>query len=63
MVEETSQKLKADYEYSKMQRIKAEKHEWLEELRVEYEWKMNIINEIKRDKELKTVEEKAIKEA
>jgi hypothetical protein len=30
---------------------------------VEYEWKMNIINEIKRDKELKTVEEKAIKEA
>jgi hypothetical protein len=30
---------------------------------MEYEWKMNIINEIKRDKELKTVEEKAIKEA
>ena len=63
MVEETSQKLKADYEHSKMQRVKAEKHERLEELRVEYEWKMNIINEIKRDKELRTGEEKAIKEA
>lgn len=63
MVEETSQKLKADYEHSKMQRVKAEKHERLAELRVEYEWKMNIINDIKRNKELRTGEEKAIKEA
>jgi len=46
-----------------MQRIKAEKHGRLEELRVEYEWKMNIINEIKREKELRAVEEKAIREA
>ena len=63
MVEETSQKLKADYEHSKMQRVKAEKHERLDELRQEYEWKMNIINEIKREKELRTEEEKAIQEA
>jgi hypothetical protein len=46
-----------------MQRVKAEKHERLDELRQEYEWKMNIINEIKREKELRTEEEKAIQEA
>lgn len=46
-----------------MQRVKAEKHERLDELRQEYEWKMNIIDEIKREKELRTEEEKAIQEA
>lgn len=46
-----------------MQRVKAEKHERLEDQRKEYEWKMNIINEIKREKEQRQTEEREIKEA
>ena len=46
-----------------MQRVKSEKHERLEEQRKEYEWKMNIINEIKREKQLRQTEEAQLKEA
>ena len=52
-IEEHSQKLKADYEAMKMSRIKSEKHSNLEELRIDYQSKMNIIEEIKREKELR----------
>jgi ribosomal protein S4 len=46
-----------------MNRVKAEKHEKLDEQRREYEWKMNIINEIKQEKLSRELEEKQIKEA
>ena len=46
-----------------MQRKKTEKHEKLDEQKKEYEWKMNIINEIKREKEQREIEEKEIKES
>ena len=37
----------------KMHRIKSEKHESLNELRHEYQRKMDVIEEIKREKELR----------
>lgn len=37
----------------KMNRIKAEKHGNLDELRDEYQCKMDVIEEIKREKELR----------
>jgi len=46
-----------------MQRVKAEKHEKLDELKREYEWKMNIINEIKNEKQIREQEEQELKEA
>ena len=61
-VEETSQKLKADFDLNQMIRKKSEKHEKLEEQRKEYEYKMNIIAEIKREKQQRDQEEKEIRE-
>jgi len=37
----------------KMQRVKSEKHSNLEELRVDYQQKIDIIEEIKREKEFR----------
>ena len=46
-------KLKAEYESMKMSHSKAEKHKNLEELKIEYQHKLEVINEIKREKELR----------
>jgi hypothetical protein len=61
-VDETQQALKNAYEMNRQQRIKAEKHEKLDEQRREYEWKMNIINEIKREKAARELEDKELKD-
>lgn len=45
-----------------MQRKKSEKHEKLEEQRKEYEYKMNIITEIKSEKLMREQEEKEMRE-
>ena len=42
-IEEQSQKLKADFEQMKMARVKSEMHANLEELRADYQHKMQII--------------------
>ena len=52
-IEEQSQKLKTEFEQMKMSRIKSEKHANLEEHRAEYQQKMQIIEEIRREKELR----------
>lgn len=52
-VEEQSAKLKADFEAVKQNRVRTEMHANLEELRVDYSEKMAIIEEIKREKELR----------
>ena len=52
-VEEQSQKLKADYEAMKQNRIQKEKHLNLEDQREEYQYKMRIIDEIKQEKALR----------
>ena len=49
MIEETSQKLKAEFEQMKMARVKSEKHANLEEKKQEYLYKMEVINEIKAE--------------
>lgn len=61
-VEEQSQRLKKEFEQMKMSRIKAEKHDNLDELRKEYQYKMDIIEEIKREKELREKQTVMIKE-
>ena len=61
-VEEQSQKLKADFEFMKQNRIRSEKHSNLEEQRTEYQRKMEIIEEIKRDKELRQQQAAMVKE-
>ena len=50
-IEETSAKLKADFEAAKSERIRLRKHEELDELKKEYLLKMEIINEIKQQRE------------
>ena len=61
-VEEQSQKLKADFEFMKSNRIKSEKHTNLEEQRDDYSRKMEVIDEIKREKELRTQQVNMIKD-
>ena len=46
----------------KMHRIKSEKHESLNELRHEYQRKMDVIEEIKREKELRQQQQAMKKE-
>lgn len=61
-IEEQSQKLKAEYEAMKMNRVKSEKHSNLEELRVDYQQKIEIIEEIKREKEFRLKQQQMKKE-
>lgn len=52
-VEDTSAKLKHDFETQSRQRINDERHAKLDDQRKEFESKMLIIQEIKREKELR----------
>lgn len=61
-VEEQSQRLKKEFEQMKMNRIKAEKHGNLDDLRSEYQHKMEVIEEIKREKELRAQQAAMVKE-
>lgn len=61
-VEEQSQRLKADFEFMKANRIRSEMHTNLEEQRAEYKRKMEIIEEIRREKELREKQAAMVKE-
>lgn len=61
-VEETSQRLKQEFEQMKMQRVKAEKHANLEELKKEYNYKMDVINEIREEQKLREQHERLLQD-
>ena len=61
-VEETSTRLKKELELTMQQRKNNETHEKLATLKIEYEHKMKVINEIKREKELREQAEARLKE-